>query len=107
MPVASVDLRLLGLSRVTAALLRMSGVGPKRDIGQGSGFGAGDAWISVLPRSEQLRRVPHYRLPSMLEHRERLGDFGNRLFRAFSIEDDNVGRAADGKAIVGKIEQPR
>ncbi len=43
----------------------------------------------------------------MLEYRERLGDFGNRLFRAFSIENDNVSRAADGKSIVGKIEQPR
>jgi hypothetical protein len=43
----------------------------------------------------------------MLEYRERLGDFGNRLFRAFSVDDDNVSRAADGKAIVGKIEQPR
>ena len=42
----------------------------------------------------------------MLEYRERLGDFGNRLFRAFRIDDDNVSRAADGKAIVGKIEQP-
>jgi hypothetical protein len=62
---------------------------------------------SVLPRSQQLRRVPHDRLSSMLENRERLGDFGNRLFRAFSIDDDNVGWAADGKAIVGKIEQPR
>src|SRR5262245_26479273 len=69
--------------------------------------GGGDAGTSVLPRSQQLRRVPHYRLPSKLEYRERLGDFGNRLFRAFSVDDDNVSRAADGKAIVGKIEQPR
>src|SRR5438552_1689285 len=60
-----------------------------------------------LPRSQQLWRVPHDRLPSMLEYRERLGDFGNRLFRAFSIENDNVSRAADGKSIIGKIEQPR
>jgi hypothetical protein len=43
----------------------------------------------------------------MLEYRERLGDFGNRLFRALRIDDDDVSRAADGKAIVGKIEQPR
>ena len=63
--------------------------------------------ISVLPRSQQLRRVPHDRLPSMLEYRERLGDFGNRLFRALRIDDDNVSRVADGKAIVGQIEQPR
>src|SRR5215813_3437439 len=58
-------------------------------------------------RSQQLRRVPYDRLPSMLEYRERLGDFGNRLFGALGIDDDNVSRAADGKAIVGKIEQPR
>jgi len=43
----------------------------------------------------------------MLEYRERLGNFGNRLFGALSIDDDDVSRAADGKAIVGKIEQPR
>ena len=43
----------------------------------------------------------------MLEYRERLGDFGNRLFRGLRIDDDNVSRAADGKAIVGQIEQPR
>jgi hypothetical protein len=61
----------------------------------------------VLPRYQQLRRVPNYRLSSMLEYRERLGDFGNRLFRALSIDDDNVSWAPDGKAIVGKIEQPR
>src|SRR5215813_5335137 len=69
--------------------------------------GGGDAGTSVLPRSQKLRRVPHDRLPSMLEYRERLGDFGNRLFGAFSIDDDNVSRAANGKAIVGKIEQAR
>jgi hypothetical protein len=40
----------------------------------------------------------------MLEHCERLGDFGNRLFWALRIEDDDVSRAADGKAIVGKIK---
>ena len=62
--------------------------------------------ISVPPRSQQLRRVPRHRLFSMLEYRERLGDFGNRLFRALRIDDDNVSRAADGKAVVGEIEQP-
>jgi hypothetical protein len=80
----------------------LSAFGREADMGE-----AADAGISVLPRPQQLRRVPHYRLPPMLEHRERLGDFGNRLFGAFSIDDDNVSRVADGKAIVGKIEQPR
>src|SRR6266404_9211744 len=69
-------------------------VNPKGDISQGDDLARGDATISVLPRSQQLRRVPHHRLPSMLEYRERLGDFGNRLFRAFSIDDDNVSWAA-------------
>src|SRR5262245_3606507 len=91
----------------TAAFLRMSGVDPKGDISQGGDLARGDAGISVRPRSQQLRRVPHDRLPSMLEYRERLGDFGNRLFRALRIDDDNVSRVADGKAIVGKIEQLR
>ena len=62
------------------------------------------AQITGKSRSQQLRRVPHHRLPSMLEYRERLGDFGNRLFRALRIDDDDVRRAADGKAIVAKIE---
>src|SRR6266849_2144010 len=82
-------------------------VNPKGDISQGGDLARGDATISVLPRSQQLRRVPHHRLPSMLEYRERLGDFGNHLFRAFRIDDDNVSRAADSKAVVGEIEQPR
>ena len=87
------------------------GRGPKQGGHRGLAHGAmrrgATPVTSVLPRSQQLRRMPHYRLPSMLEYRERLGDFGNRLFRAFRIDDDNVSRAADGKAIVAKIEQPR
>src|SRR5262249_50535759 len=87
------------------------GRGPKRGGPRGRAHGAtrrgATPGTSVLPRSQQLRRVPHYRLPSMLEYRERLGDFGNRLFRALRIDDDDVSRAADGKAVVGQVEQPR
>src|SRR5215831_16031869 len=105
MPVASVDVR--GVKQSHGGSFANVRRWPETRHRPGQRFGAEDAWISVLPRPEQLRRVPHYRLPSVLEHRERLSDFGNRLFRAFSIEDDNVGRAADGKAIVGNIKQPR
>src|SRR5262245_66512661 len=54
-------------------------------------------------RSQQLRRVPHNRLPSLLEYRERLGDFGNRLFWGLGICGENIGRDAGGNAIAGKI----
>src|SRR5215475_3588822 len=56
---------------------------------------------------QQLGRMPHHRALAVLEYRERLRDFGDRLFRRLRSDEHDIGGIANGESVVLQIEQPR
>src|SRR5207248_8975434 len=57
-------------------------------------------------RQELCRLAPH-RPPPALEGCDWLADFGDRLLGRGGIDDDDIGRVADGDPVIPEVEEPR
>jgi hypothetical protein len=65
------------------------------------------AWLMRVVWAMDLGRLPCHRSAAMFEHRNWMTNFGHRALRRVTVNDDDVGRIADGDAIIGQVQDPR
>jgi len=56
-------------------------------------------------RANKLGRMPHHGPSAALIDREWLAYLGDSLLRRSRVDQGDVGRVADGKAVISQIEQ--